>query len=59
MIACVSPGYSSANHTINTLRYSDRLKEKSNSLTRSPITNNYLKKEIDVFDMRIKCDDIL
>ena len=28
MIACVSPAYSSANHTINTLRYSDRLKEK-------------------------------
>ena len=29
MIACVSPGYSSSNHTINTLRYADRLKEKS------------------------------
>lgn len=29
MISCVSPGYSSANHTINTLRYSDRLKEKT------------------------------
>ena len=29
MIACISPGFSSANHTINTLRYSDRLKEKS------------------------------
>ena len=27
MISCISPGYSSANHTINTLRYSDRLKE--------------------------------
>jgi len=31
MIACVSPAYSSANHTINTLRYSDRLKEKTKS----------------------------
>ncbi len=31
MIACVSPGFSSANHTINTLRYSDRLKEKSSN----------------------------
>jgi len=31
MIACVSPGYSSANHTINTLRYSDRLKEKTSA----------------------------
>ena len=29
MIACVNPAYSSANHTINTLRYSDRLKEKT------------------------------
>lgn len=31
MIACVSPAYSSSNHTINTLRYSDRLKEKKSS----------------------------
>ncbi len=29
MISCVSPVYSCANHTINTLRYSDRLKEKT------------------------------
>ena len=29
MISCVSPAYTSANHTINTLRYSDRLKEKT------------------------------
>lgn len=28
MIACVSPCMSSSNHSINTLRYSDRLKEK-------------------------------
>ena len=28
MIACVSPGSSCAEHTINTLRYADRLKEK-------------------------------
>lgn len=28
MIACVSPGQSSADHTINTLRYAERLKEK-------------------------------
>jgi kinesin family protein 2/24 len=39
MIACVSPGYSSANHTINTLRYSDRLKEKTSSMI------NQIKKE--------------
>lgn len=29
MIACVGPSLSSTNHTINTLRYSDRLKDKS------------------------------
>jgi len=28
MIATVSPGASSADHTINTLRYADRIKEK-------------------------------
>ncbi len=28
MIACVSPGQSSADHTINTLRYAERLKER-------------------------------
>jgi len=30
MIACVSPGSSSADHTLNTLRYADRLKDKTN-----------------------------
>jgi kinesin family protein 2/24 len=30
MIACVSPGSSSADHSLNTLRYADRLKDKSN-----------------------------
>jgi len=39
MIACVSPGYSSANHSINTLRYSDRLKEKT-SLMMNQLRNN-------------------
>lgn len=29
MIACVSPGKSSADHTLNTLRYAERLKDKS------------------------------
>ena len=28
MIACVSPGSTSTEHTINTLRYADRLKER-------------------------------
>ena len=29
MISCVNPSYISSNHTINTLRYSDRLKEQT------------------------------
>jgi kinesin family protein 2/24 len=53
MIACVNPAYSSANHTINTLRYSDRLKEKTSMMNRNnafkevrevreqPSSNNY------------------
>ena len=47
MISCISPSNNSANHTINTLRYSDRLKEKTNfhlknnnNLTKSFVSNN-------------------
>jgi kinesin family protein 2/24 len=29
MIACVSPGSSSADHSLNTLRYSERLKDQT------------------------------
>ena len=29
MISCINPSYSCANHSLNTLRYSDRLKEKT------------------------------
>ena len=29
MIACVSPGSSSSDHSLNTLRYADRLKDNS------------------------------
>ena len=32
MISCVSPSNHSSNHTINTLRYADRLKEKTSSV---------------------------
>ena len=32
MIACVSPGSSSADHSLNTIRYADRLKEKSSNI---------------------------
>jgi len=41
----VGPGYSSANHTINTLRYSDRLKEKTSSMVNQAKvvnSNNYV-----------------
>lgn len=31
MIACVSPGHKSVDHSINTLRYADRLLEKKNN----------------------------
>ena len=27
MLACISPGSSSADHSLNTLRYADRLKD--------------------------------
>jgi kinesin family protein 2/24 len=29
MIACISPGSSSADHSLNTLRYADRLKDQT------------------------------
>lgn len=29
MLTCICPGSSSADHTLNTLRYAERLKEKS------------------------------
>ena len=45
MIACVSPGFSSANHTINTLRYSDRLKEKT-SMMKAKVNDFYKQNNI-------------
>lgn len=29
MLTCICPGMSSANHTLNSLRYAERLKEKA------------------------------
>ena len=40
MISCISPGQSSANHTINTLRYSDRLKEKTSQMKNNRNNND-------------------
>lgn len=37
MLACICPGSSSADHTLNTLRYAERLKERSGN---SVVTNN-------------------
>ncbi|MCQ2818039.1 MAG: kinesin-like protein [archaeon] len=44
MISCVSPVYTCANHTINTLRYSDRLKEKSKTNCANVNANRGLNK---------------
>ena len=40
MISCVSPSNHSSNHTINTLRYADRLKEKTSSFNNNISNNN-------------------
>jgi kinesin family member 2/24 len=32
MLACICPGNSSSDHTLNTLRYADRLKERSGNI---------------------------
>ena len=41
MIACVSPGKSSADHTLNTLRYAERLKDRPGS---ADVISNYMTK---------------
>eukprot|EP00820_Chromera_velia_P019238 Cvel_28089.t1-p1 / transcript=Cvel_28089.t1 / gene=Cvel_28089 / organism=Chromera_velia_CCMP2878 / gene_product=Kinesin-like protein KIF2C, putative / transcript_product=Kinesin-like protein KIF2C, putative / location=Cvel_scaffold3613:11013-15411(+) / protein_length=762 / sequence_SO=supercontig / SO=protein_coding / is_pseudo=false len=51
MIACVSPGATSSDHTLNTLRYADRLKERpsqsphGNSHTPSPQSGQVLPQQ--------------
>lgn len=40
MIACISPGNSSADHSINTLRYAARLKENPGELYDNPDNAN-------------------
>jgi len=39
MLSCISPGHTSADHTLNTLRYADRLKD--NSKDRRPVQEEY------------------
>jgi hypothetical protein len=36
MIACINPGSSSSDHTINTLRYAERLKSDKDSQYKNP-----------------------
>lgn len=36
MIACINPGSSSSDHTLNTLRYADRLKQSNNDAYKNP-----------------------
>ena len=45
MISCINPSYISSNHSINTLRYSDRLKEQTVYMQKQ-IGNNKLKNEL-------------
>ena len=67
MIACVSPCMTSSNHSINTLRYSDRLKEKSTKnkiqINPSQLNNEDKKnknvKDIEDINMNIFHDDNL
>ena len=40
MISCVNPSFCSSNHSINTLRYSDRLKEQTSVMSKLNCNNN-------------------
>jgi kinesin family protein 2/24 len=40
MLACICPGSSSADHTLNTLRYAERLKERNGLQTTQPNATN-------------------
>lgn len=40
MVACVSPAYSNSEHTLNTLRYADRVKEHQSSGEDPPSTDS-------------------
>jgi kinesin family protein 2/24 len=36
MIACINPGSSSADHSINTMRYAERLKTEKSGVYKNP-----------------------
>jgi len=42
MIACINPGSTSSDHTINTLRYAVRLKQDKESVYKNPSDIGYL-----------------
>jgi kinesin family protein 2/24 len=42
MIACINPGSSSTDHTINTMRYAERLKNEINKGYDNPQAVGYL-----------------
>ena len=50
MIACVCPGSSSADHTLNTLRYSDRLKDRGDAGKAKIGKNDFDLSEVENFD---------
>ena len=52
MISCISPGNNSSNHTINTLRYSDRLKEKTLHYKSLACEKNNLIKKFNQYSRR-------
>lgn len=41
MIACINPGSSSSDHTVNTLRYAQRLKSDGNNAYSNPSQVGY------------------
>ena len=48
MISCINPSYISSNHTINTLRYSDRLKEQTTYMQKQ--NNNKIKNNSNMYN---------
>jgi hypothetical protein len=47
MIACICPGSTSADHSLNTLRYADRLKIRDNNKVIDPSEAIYIDQDIE------------